>query len=162
VGYTNAGKSTLLNALTGAEAYVADKLFATLDTRTRRWELGGGRAVLLSDTVGFVRDLPHHLVASFRATLEEAIHSDLLLHVIDASDPDAPAQAEAVEQVLGELGCQDIPILPVLNKMDAVHDESGAYVLAASMQGVVQISARTGMGIAALRDAVAQRIADRY
>ena len=162
VGYTNAGKSTLMNALTGAETYVADKLFATLDTRTRRWELGDGQSVLLSDTVGFVRNLPHNLVASFQATLEEAIHSNLLLHVIDASDPDAPGQAEAVEKVLAELGCSDIPTIPVLNKMDAVDDESGAHMLIPQMQDAVQISAATGAGLDALVAAVRNRIQDRF
>lgn len=162
VGYTNAGKSTLMNALTGAGTYVADKLFATLDTRTRRWELGDGQSVLLSDTVGFVRNLPHNLVASFQATLEEAIHSNLLLHVIDASDPDAPGQVDAVEAVLEELGCADIPTIAVLNKMDAVDDESGAHVLIPQLEDAVQISAATGAGLDALVEAVRSRIQDRF
>lgn len=104
VGYTNAGKSTLMNTLTGADVLVADQLFATLDTKTQRWNLGEGTYALLSDTVGFVRRLPHHLVASFRATLEEAIHADLLLHVVDASSPTAWQQYQAVQQVLEDLG----------------------------------------------------------
>ncbi len=104
VGYTNAGKSTLMNALTGSDVYVADKLFATLDTRTRRWQLPKWGEVLLSDTVGFVRNLPHDLVASFRSTLEEARHADLLLHVVDAADPEAEAQIDTVNRVLEEIG----------------------------------------------------------
>ncbi len=122
VGYTNAGKSTLMNALTGADVYVEDKLFATLDTRTRKWHLGEGRNALLSDTVGFVRDLPHHLIASFKATLEEAIHADLLLHVVDASNPHALRQMETVKHVLEDLGCNEKNIITVLNKMDRVTD----------------------------------------
>ncbi|MCG3179549.1 MAG: GTPase HflX [Phycisphaerae bacterium] len=104
VGYTNAGKSSLMNALTGADAFVEDKLFATLDTKTRQWKLAPGRTALLSDTVGFVRDLPHHLIESFKATLEEATHADLLLHVVDVSSPDALAQVSVVDRVLAELG----------------------------------------------------------
>ena len=100
VGYTNAGKSTLMNALTAADTPTEDRLFATLDTLTRKWSLGGGRHVLLSDTVGFIRNLPHYLVASFRATLEEAIHADLLIHVVDSSSADADQQVEAVNAVL--------------------------------------------------------------
>src|SRR4029434_1665935 len=117
VGYTNAGKSTLLNAVSGADEFVADMLFATLDTRTRQWRLSDGRTVLLSDTVGFLQRLPHHLVASFHATLEETLHSDLLLHVIDGSHPDAPAQMEAVENVLAELKQDLSGALLVFNKI---------------------------------------------
>ena len=118
VGYTNAGKSSLLNALTGSDAYVEDKLFATLDTRTRSWPLPYGLTALLSDTVGFIRDLPHHLVASFKATLEEAVHANLLLHVVDVSTEHVRADLEAVEAVLEEIGCKDKPQLVVLNKAD--------------------------------------------
>ena len=118
VGYTNAGKSTLMNALTGAGVYVEDKLFSTLDTRTRQWHLKDWGRVLLSDTVGFIRDLPHHLVASFKATLEEARQARLLLHVVDASSPQAEEQIKAVNEVLKELGCDDKPTLLVLNKID--------------------------------------------
>ena len=120
VGYTNAGKSTLMNALTSAGVLVADKLFATLDTRTRRWQFRGGGHVLLSDTVGFIRNLPHSLVASFKATLEEARQADLLLHVVDASNPEAEKQIEAVKAVLEELELVDQPTLLVLNKADRV------------------------------------------
>ncbi len=122
VGYTNAGKSTLMNALTGADVYVEDKLFATLDTRTRRWHLGQGRNALLSDTVGFVRDLPHHLIASFKATLEEAVHADLLLHVVDASNPQAVRQMQTVKKVLEELQCNEKNCITVFNKIDCVSD----------------------------------------
>src|SRR5207253_9962762 len=107
VGYTNAGKSTLMNALTGADVYVEDKLFSTLDTRTRQWHLKDWGRVLLSDTVGFIRDLPHHLVASFKATLEETRQARLLLHVVDASNLAAEEQIKAVNQVLTEIGCAD-------------------------------------------------------
>ena len=124
VGYTNAGKSTLMNALTGAGVYVEDKLFSTLDTRTRQWHLKDWGRVLLSDTVGFIRDLPHHLIASFKATLEEARQARLLLHVVDASNPHAEEQIKAVNAVLKELGCGDKPTLLVLNKVDRVADPS--------------------------------------
>jgi GTP-binding protein HflX len=162
VGYTNAGKSTLMNALTGAGTLVADKLFATLDTKTRRWDLGGGRVALLSDTVGFVRNLPHHLVASFRATLEETINSDLLLHVVDASAHDAMAQAAAVKSVLEELGCQEIPTITVLNKIDAVGNDGALSVLRVAMPDAIEISALTGAGINLLCEDVTQRMQSRY
>ena len=123
VGYTNAGKSTLLNRLTGSGELVEDKLFATLDTRVRRWHIAEHRHVLLTDTVGFIRDLPHHLVASFHATLAETQHADLLLHVVDASSPDATWQIETVEKVLEELECHEKPTWLVLNKWDRVPDE---------------------------------------
>lgn len=162
VGYTNAGKSTLMRALTGADAYVADALFATLDTKTRRWELGGGRSALLSDTVGFIRNLPHHLVASFRATLEEAIHADLLIHVLDGSSHDAQGQASAVERVLEELGCRDTPTLMAINKVDAAGDDGALEVLAGRYPQAIHISARTGAGLDALRDAVIDRMQGRF
>ena len=119
VGYTNAGKSTMFNTLTGEQTFVEDKLFATLDTKTRRWHLGGAHSALVSDTVGFVRDLPHHLVASFKATLEEATHADMLLVVLDVSHPHAQLQLKTVVQVLKDIGCAELPTL-VLNKIDAV------------------------------------------
>ncbi len=146
VGYTNAGKSTLLNLLTGAEAYVADQLFATLETKTRRWSLGNGQTVLLSDTIGFVRDLPHHLVASFRATLEEAIHADLLLHVADASHDRVAHEIAAVDRVLDELGCDRSRLLLVLNKVDRITDPAVHTVLAQQFPEGAFLSARTGRG----------------
>ena len=122
VGYTNAGKSSLLRALTGAEVFVEDRLFATLDTKTREMFLEVGRRVRLIDTVGFIRKLPHHLVASFRATLEEATHADILLHVIDASLPDWLEQAEVVDEVLEGLGSDSLTTIHVFNKMDRAED----------------------------------------
>ena len=127
VGYTNAGKSTMFNTLTGAGAFVEDRLFATLDTKTRNWRLGGaggGHGALISDTVGFVRDLPHHLVASFKATLEEATHADMLLLMLDVSHPHAQQQLKTVVEVLREIGCESIPTLLVLNKIDALEHEA--------------------------------------
>ena len=120
VGYTNAGKSSLLRALTGAKAFVEDRLFATLDTLTREASVGGRRRVRLIDTVGFIRKLPHHLVASFRATLEEAAEADVLLHVIDASHPDLEEQLEVVDGVLADLDLDNTPVVHVFNKMDLV------------------------------------------
>jgi GTP-binding protein HflX len=158
VGYTNAGKSTLMNALTEAGVLVEDKLFATLDTRTRRWRFGGGGSALLSDTVGFIRDLPHALVASFKATLEEARQADLLLHVVDASSPDAEKQIEAVKAVLAELDLENHPTLLVLNKADKVPDRSFLDVLIAHHTDSVAISAARSEGLeAAVRDALGQR-----
>jgi GTPase len=157
VGYTNAGKSTLMNAVTAAATYSADQLFATLDTKTRRWQLEPGVWVMLSDTVGFVRDLPHMLVASFRSTLEEALNADLLLHVIDASHPQAVEQVEAVEAVLAELGCSVDDILCVLNKVDRVTDEDALAVLRQRLPAAVCVSALTGAGLDELIGAVAER-----
>jgi GTP-binding protein HflX len=158
VGYTNAGKSTLMNALTDAGTRTEDRLFATLDTLTRRWDLGSGRFVLLSDTVGFIRDLPHHLIASFRATLEEAIHADLLLHVVDASNPEADAQIAAVRDVLEELGTADRPTLVVLNKSDAVEDEAALAIVRNNHPDALLLSAKTGRGLDALRAEVDRRM----
>ncbi len=162
VGYTNAGKSTLMRALTGADVFVADQLFATLDTRTRKWELPHWGEVLLSDTVGFVRNLPHHLVASFKSTLEEARHADLLLHVVDASNTDALRQIATVEQVLEELGVStDNPLL-VFNKVDAVTDHSYLDVLRAKYPQAVSVSAQDGSGLDRLTAVVAERLGDGY
>ncbi len=122
VGYTNAGKSTLLHALTGADVFMEDRLFATLDTTTRSWEIASGKRVFLSDTVGFIRDLPHHLVSSFLATLEEARQADLLLHVVDAADPDAAEHVDVVEETLSEIGAGGVPRITVLNQIDRVRD----------------------------------------
>jgi GTP-binding protein HflX len=158
VGYTNAGKSTLMNALTGAGARTEDRLFATLDTLTRRWELGGGRYLLLSDTVGFIRDLPHHLVASFQATLEETIHADLLLHVVDAASPEAESQVAAVNGVLAKLGASEKPTLLLLNKADAVRDLAALAILRRNHPQALLISAWTGLGLSELRAEVDRRM----
>lgn len=154
VGYTNAGKSTLMNALTGAGVYAEDQLFSTLDTRTRQWQLKDWGRVLLSDTVGFIRDLPHHLVASFKATLEETRQARLLLHVVDAHHPQAEEHIEAVNRVLDEIGCSDKPRLLVLNKIDQLTDRSILDVLRVHHPKSVAISAYTGFGLDELRDAV--------
>ena len=154
VGYTNSGKSTLMNTLTDAGRRTADAPFVTLDTRTARWDLGDRHSALLSDTVGFVRDLPHRLVASFRATLEETIHADLLLHVVDATSSTADLQIASVEDVLAELGCQDQPTLTLLNKMDAVKDPSVVQILDNRIPRCLRISARTGLGLDGLVEAV--------
>ncbi len=132
VGYTNAGKSTLMNALTGAGVFVKDQLFATLDTRTRRWEIPAWGNILLSDTVGFIRDLPHHLIASFRATLEEAVCAELLIHVADGSNPEVFSQIQAVTETLNGLGIDEKQTLLVINKADlfAPLDENGNEILA--------------------------------
>jgi GTP-binding protein HflX len=159
VGYTNAGKSTLLNKLTNSQEFVADMLFATLDTRTRQWRLSDGRTVLLSDTVGFLQRLPHHLVASFHATLEEALHADLLLHVVDGSHPHADQQMAAVEEVLASLGKDLSGAIIVFNKTDALNDPLKLqYLRQGRPQEVVHISARTGAGLEALNAAVQRRL----
>ncbi len=154
VGYTNAGKSTLMNALTGAGTVANDRLFETLDTLTRKWDLGSGRSVLLSDTVGFLRDLPHHLVASFRATLEEAIHADLLLHVVDVANPEAEKQIDAVNDVLKQLGAHENPTILLLNKYDALFDEMDARPLREKYPDALPVSAKNRMGIEHLVDLV--------
>jgi GTP-binding protein HflX len=157
VGYTNAGKSTLLNRLTGSHELEADMLFATLDTRTRKWQLTDGRVILLSDTVGFLQRLPHHLVASFHATLEETLNADLLLHVIDASHPDAGAQMAAVEKVLGSMSQASATTLLVFNKTDRVGDPiSLQYLREDRSEEVVYVSAVTGEGLDRLEEAVAR------
>ncbi len=163
VGYTNAGKSTLLNALTHAGALVEDKLFATLDTLTRRYEYDDGLSILISDTVGFIRRIPHHLVASFHATLEEAAQADLLLHVIDASDPMAGRYAASVHETLDELGMAEKPRLQVFNKLDAITERAEVAVLLGRLKPAVMVSALTGEGLEDLlsflhRKAVAGRI----
>jgi len=154
VGYTNAGKSTLLNALTDAGVYVADRLFATLDTRTRQWAIEGGQKVLLSDTVGFIRNLPHQLVASFKATLEEAINADLLLHIVDVSSNDAEGQAENAKKVLDEIGCKGKNILVLLNKADIVKNQSQLELLGTIYPDAICISARTRMNLDVLKEKV--------
>jgi GTPase len=162
VGYTNAGKSTLLNRLTGSREFEADMLFATLDTRTRQWRLPDGRLVLLSDTVGFLERLPHHLVASFHATLEETLQADLLIHVVDASHPDALQQIAAVEGVLSELSKHTRAEILALNKVDAVAEPLSLQLLArGGAAEVVHVSARTGQGIERLVEAVIRRLDQR-
>lgn len=162
VGYTNAGKSTLMNKLTGAEVHVKNQLFSTLETRTRQWHLKDFGKVLLSDTVGFIRELPHHLVASFKATLEEARQARLLLHVVDASSPIAEEHIRAVRSVLEELECKDKPTLLVLNKIDQVPDPSFLQVLQKHHPRAVAISAHTGEGLGSLSDAVIEALSSNF
>ena len=162
VGYTNAGKSTLMNALTGSDVLAEDKLFATLDTRTRRWQLPGWGPVLLSDTVGFIRDLPHQLIASFKATLEEARQADLLLHVADASNPAALRQIAAVYGVLDELDIREKDTILVLNQIDRIHDPGALEVLKHHYPAAVEISARTGKGLSRLATAVSDALSQHF
>jgi GTP-binding protein HflX len=158
VGYTNAGKSTLMNVLTDAGVLAVNKLFATLDTRTRRWQLPGWGPVLLSDTVGFIRDLPHHLIASFKATLEEARQADLLLHIADASSPTAAAQISSVYSVLEELGIEAKDTILVLNKIDAASDRGQVEMLLSRYPNAVPISARRRIGLERLAENVSQAL----
>jgi GTP-binding protein HflX len=158
VGYTNAGKSTLMNTLTGADVFVQDALFATLDTRTRRWQLPGWGPVLLSDTVGFIRDLPHHLIESFKATLEEARQAHLLLHVADGANPAVADQIAATYRVLEEIGIQRKDTLLVINKVDALADRIRLDGLLGRYTDAVPISARTGFGLANLSAAVSDAL----
>ena len=159
VGYTNAGKSTLFNALTKAGAYAADQLFATLDTTSRRLYVGGegaGASVVLSDTVGFIRDLPHALVAAFQATLEETAQADLLLHVVDSASEDRDAQIGAVNQVLAEIGAADVPQILVWNKIDLTRAAAAVERGDCGTIRRIFLSARTGEGLDLLRDALAE------
>ncbi|HMP07239.1 MAG TPA: GTPase HflX, partial [Lacipirellulaceae bacterium] len=158
VGYTNAGKSTLMNALTGSDVLAEDKLFATLDTRTRRWHLPGWGPVLLSDTVGFIRDLPHNLIASFKATLEEARQADLLIHVADASHPAVLEQVRSVYAVLEDLGIEEKDTLLALNKVDLVADAASLASLRDRYPNAVEISARTGGGLPRLASVVSEAL----
>jgi GTP-binding protein HflX len=162
VGYTNAGKSTLLNKLTGSNVGAEDKLFATLDTRTRRWQLPGWGPVLLSDTVGFIRDLPHSLIASFKATLEEARQADLLLHVVDASNPAALEQIASVYRVLEEIGIREKDTLLVLNQIDAVEEPGALEQLKQRYPLAITVSARTGDGLARLAAAVSDALSQDF
>jgi GTP-binding protein HflX len=166
IGYTNAGKSTLFNALVKARAYAADQLFATLDTTTRQLYLGEARrSVSLSDTVGFIRDLPHGLIDAFQATLQEAIDADLLVHVVDASNPDHGLQIRQVQQVLKEIGAHDIPQLLVFNKVDAMDtarlpiQEQDFFEIDGVQTPRLFVSARAGTGIASLRAELASIVA---
>ncbi len=165
VGYTNAGKSTLFNALVKAKAYAADQLFATLDTTTRQLYLGeAGRTVSLSDTVGFIRDLPHGLVEAFQATLQEAVDADLLLHVVDAANPHYPEQVEQVQKVLREIGAAEIPQLLVFNKLDVLGLEQRPAVLVDTFEldgkqiPRIFVSARESEGLDALRAQLAATV----
>ncbi len=184
VGYTNAGKSTLMRALTGQEVYIADQLFATLDTKTRKWAIPNWGEVLLSDTVGFVRDLPHHLVASFKSTLEEALQADLLLHVVDASNLECQLQIQTVEQVLKEIGAGDKETLLVFNKVDRLpgrpetenetplaetseidipsNDRTWYDILRNKHRDSISVSAATGTGLDELRQAVISRLSRNH
>jgi len=163
VGYTNAGKSTLFNALVKAKAYAADQLFATLDTTTRQLYLGeAGRSVSLSDTVGFIRDLPHGLIDAFQATLQEAVEADLLLHVVDAASPNFAEQIAEVQRVLLEIGAADIPQVLVFNKLDALEKEryplqlADTFDLAGVQTSRIFLSALNGDGVSALRQQLGQ------
>ncbi len=169
VGYTNAGKSTLFNALVKARAYAADQLFATLDTTTRQLYLGdaeggAGRSVSLSDTVGFIRNLPHGLVDAFRATLQEAIDADLLIHVVDAANPNFPEQIVEVQRVLMEIGANNVPQLLVFNKLDALEKEheplqlKDVYEVQGQNTSRLFVSARDGRGLPALREYLAKTV----
>ena len=167
VGYTNAGKTTLFNALVKARAYAADQLFATLDTTTRQLYLGdAGRSVSLSDTVGFIRDLPHGLIDAFQATLQEAVDADLLLHVVDASNPNFPEQIAEVQRVLVEIGAADIPQVLVFNKLDAIEAErrplqvEDSYEVDGVASPRVFVSARQGEGVPQLRQRLARIVND--
>jgi len=166
VGYTNAGKSTLLNRMCGSDVLVQNRLFSTLDPRTRQLDLPGGETVLVTDTVGFVRKLPHQVVEAFRSTLEEVGESDLILHVVDGSAPDFEGQVDAVRTVLAEIGADGLPELLVVNKADAIDarppGDGGAGEeasrLMAAHEGSVMVSARTGQGLPELLVAMGDRL----
>jgi GTP-binding protein HflX len=146
VGYTNAGKSTLFNRLTAGGAYAHEKLFSTLSTRVQRWDLGGGDEVMLSDTVGFIRDLPHHLVASFRSTLEETVTAHVLVVLVDVSDPNASMHVDVVNRTLDEIGATEQPRVLVLNKVDRLEGEAALAGWLERYAGAVPLSAATGRG----------------
>ena len=160
VGYTNAGKSTLFNRLTGEHVLVEDKLFATLDSTTRKVNLPQKQQILLSDTVGFIKKLPHQLVAAFKATLEEVAEADLLLHVVDVSHAEAEAQIAAVNEVLDELDATDIPTLMIMNKIDQVKTEDDLHLLRCQYADAFLISAQRGDGIETLMDTLTKRFAE--
>jgi GTP-binding protein HflX len=162
VGYTNAGKSTLLNKLSNAEVYVANKLFATLDPTTRRVDLPGGQTVLFTDTVGFIQKLPTELVAAFRATLEEIADADMLLHVIDITHVNASAQAKSVQETLIDIGAGDIPIITAFNKVDLLKDPEGATAALEEFPNTHPISALTGEGLEDLLLAIEDELFEAY
>jgi GTP-binding protein HflX len=158
VGYTNAGKSTLFNHLTGAEAYVKDQLFATLDPTLRQLPLPGGQRAIAADTVGFVRDLPHELVAAFRSTLQETNEATLLLHVVDVADPERAEHVAQVDEVLAQIGANDVPQLKVYNKIDKLPADERAALLADTSGNVAYVSALSGEGSEDLRERIAARL----
>ena len=160
VGYTNAGKSTLFNFLTGESVLVEDKLFATLDSTTRKVNLPQKQQILLSDTVGFIKKLPHQLVAAFKATLEEVTEADLLLHVVDVSHPEAEAQIAAVNEVLNELDATEIPTFMVFNKIDRLKTEDDLHILRCQYPDAFPISAQRGDGVETLMDTLAKRFSE--
>lgn len=162
VGYTNAGKSTLLNKLSNADVYVADQLFATLDPTTRRVELPGGQTALFTDTVGFIQKLPTELVAAFRATLEEITDADVLLHVVDITHENASAQARSVQETLVEIGAGDIPILTVFNKIDLLKDTETAISTLEEFSNTYPISAKTGRGLDAMLAGVESELFESF
>lgn len=162
VGYTNAGKSSLLNRLTDSDVVAEDKLFATLDPTTRRLQLENSQYVLITDTVGFVRRLPHRLVQAFKATLEEAIVADLLIHVVDVTNPDAEKHFETTMDVLKEIGADENPMLVVFNKIDALEDESERERFMFKHKGALYVSAATGQGIDELKRSIADLLNAKY
>ena len=161
VGYTNAGKSTLFNALTGEYRLAENRLFATLDPTTRVVDLPDNRQILLTDTVGFIKKLPHHLIAAFKATLEEVAEADLLLHVVDGSHPQAEAQIEAVNSVLKSLNAHDISTIVLFNKMDLFENEEQSQLLRIKCPDSLKISARTGAGLDQLKTRLAERFSSQ-
>lgn len=162
VGYTNAGKSTLLNQLAKADVYVADQLFATLDPTTRRVELPGGHVALFTDTVGFIQKLPTTLIAAFRATLEEIAEADLLLHLVDITHPQSAAQAKAVHETLQEIDAGEIPVITVINKIDRLSDPDGARQALDAFPNAVSISALKGTGISELLAKINDHLYETY
>ena len=160
VGYTNAGKSTLFNALTNSEVYAADQLFATLDPTLRRLEIEDVGPIVMADTVGFIRHLPHKLVEAFQATLQEASEASLLVHVIDAADPDRELNVEQVELVLKEIGADDVPVLKVMNKIDRLDSAPRIERDGQGVPEVVWLSAQQGQGLELLHEALTERLAD--
>jgi len=162
VGYTNAGKSTLLNKLSSSDVYVADQLFATLDPTTRRVELPGGQVVLFTDTVGFIQKLPTELVAAFRATLEEISEADVLLHVVDITHVNASAQAKSVHETLNDIGAGDIPMVTVFNKIDLLKDPDKAIEKLKEFSSTFPISALTGQGIDEMLSAIENELFETY
>lgn len=162
VGYTNAGKSSLLNLLTGSEILTEDKLFATLDPTTRRLTLPGGQTLLITDTVGFVRRLPHRLVEAFKATLEEAVLSDFLIHVVDVSSPDLDRHMETTLKVMDELGAKDKPIITVFNKLDLISDSIIVSTLKARFPGACFLSTKTRQGLDLLLSMIEEQVAGAF